>query len=265
MSAILEQLNSDDWETRNAGIQAAVENPDEHIVERLIELAQDASSIQDGRQSAAVALGQINTQRSTGFLFEAIQSDDPGLRELAAIGLSGLKTSSSMFALMDALTDKVNKVRNVAERSLLAMIDLVRAEGVDRLLELLKHPVPLTRSPAARLLGQTRDERALQPLREMLREDRQWLGRMWAAQGLRDLGMSEAVEPLCEAVQQDPKNRVRAAAAEALGRLRATQAEEVLQKALDDEDIGVRNKAAEALEDMHKAGFEDDTDPFDEE
>lgn len=262
MNATIEQLNSDDPEVRKQGIEAAVEQPDDAVVERLIELAQDASSIDDGRQAAATALGRINTERSVEFLFELLESDDPAMRQLGAVGLSGLKTRRSMLALMDALTDKVNKVRNLAERGLFSMPDLMREEGVERLLELLEHKVPLTRSPACRLIGQTQDRRALEPLLKILRNDRQWLPRMWAAKGLGDLGFPEAFDALAEAALHDQKNRVRAAATEAIGKLRHDGAEDVLRKATEDEDGGVREKAEEALAALTQAGFEDETDPF---
>ena len=137
-----------------------------------------------------------------------------------------------MSALIIALTDKVNTVRNLCERSLLTMIELVRHKGVEQLLELLNHPVPLTRSPAARVIGRTRDPRGLDPLLNILQADRQWLARLWAAKALGDLGMTEAFDALAEVLKTDEKNRVRAAAAEAIGKLRTPQSAELLKLAL---------------------------------
>jgi HEAT repeat protein len=63
-------------------------------------------------------------------------------------------------------------------------------------------------------------------------------------------------------MQSDERNRVRAAAAEAIGKLRTSKSKELLQKALKDEDGGVRKVAEEALAALHQAGFEEDYDPF---
>ena len=139
---------------------------------------------------------------------------------------------------------------------------MVRQKGVSRLLELLNHPVSLTRSPAARVIGMTHDPRALQPLLNILQTDRQWLARLWAAKALGDLGMAEAFNALAEVLKTDEKNRVRAAAAEAIGKLRAPMSAELLKLAQQDEDDGVRKVAEESLIVLAEAGFNDDGDPF---
>src|SRR5262249_8576293 len=143
-----------------------------------------------------------------------VTDPDEIYRGLCACGLGHLPTPESVALLIGLLTDKVNTVRNFAERSLLSMPQTVRETGVEPLLQLLKHPVPLTRSPAARLLGLTQDGRVLEPLLELLRQDRQWLVRMWVVKGLGDLGDHAAFDALSDRLLHDEKNRVRAAAAE---------------------------------------------------
>lgn len=262
METLLEDLNSRDAETRKDAIRSAPDTPEPDVVDRLTEIVRDTNVGDESRQLAAASLGKIGEGPAAEFLFELVGTDDADLRALAAVGLGELKTERSMRALLQALTDKVNTVRNLAERGLLGMMDVVRETGVERLLELVQHPVPLTRSPAARLLGLTQDPRALEPLLKIIREDRQWLGRMWAAKALGDLGQAEAFEAVSHALQQDQKNRVRAAAAEAIGKLRTPESESLLKKALDDEDGGVRKTAEEALQSLNQAGFEEEPDPF---
>ena len=114
------------------------------------------------------------------------------------------------------------------------MVDVVSDNGVEQLLELLNHPVPLTRSPAARVLGLTRDPSALDPLLQILRSDRQWLARLWAVKGLGDLAMTEAFDVLAETMQSDEQNRLRAPAAGAIGQLRTLESDEHLHQALQD-------------------------------
>ena len=262
MDSLIDGLMSGDVEVRKQAIERAVQSTDNEIVDRLIQLVQEPNVGQDSREAAAVTLAQMPNGRGGAFLLEFIGSDDPGFRVSAAVGLGHLKTGASMSALIKALADKVNTVRNLAERGLLSMIDVVRDKGVEQLLELLSHPVPLTRSPAARVLGLTRDPRALDPLLQILRSDRQWLARLWAVKGLGDLAMTEAFDALAATMQSDEKNRVRAAAAEAIGKLRTPKSKELLQKALKDEDGGVRKVAEEAIGALHQAGFEEDYDPF---
>ena len=262
MDSLIDGLMSGDVEVRKQAIERAVQSTDNEIVDRLIQLVQEPNVGQDSREAAAVTLAQMPNGRGGAFLLEFIGSDDPGFRVSAAVGLGHLKTGASMSTLIKALADKVNTVRNLAERGLLSIIDVVRDNGVEQLLELLNHPALLTRSPAARVIGLTRDPRALDPLLQILGSDRQWLARLWAAKGLGDLAMVEAFDALAEAMQSDEKNRVRAAAAEAIGKLRTPKSEQLLQEALKDEDGGVRTIAEEALDVLHQAGFEEDHDPF---
>ncbi len=269
MDSIINALTSDDPKIREAAFETAAESTDASVFDRLIELVQAGTSGEgrtstkgNVREAAAIAVGRSTNERAGSLLLELMTSEDPTLRSLAAIGLGQLQTAAAVSALISALSDSVNTVRNLAERGLLSMIDVVCNNGVEQLLELLNHPAPLTRSPAARVLGLTRDPRALDPLLQILRSDRQWLARLWAVKGLGDLAMTEAFDALAETIQSDEKNRVRAAAAEAIGKLRTPKSKALLQQALKDEDGGVRKVAEEALSALHQAGFEEDYDPF---
>jgi HEAT repeat protein len=258
---LIDGLNSSDVEVRKQAIENAVHFADDEIVDRLIQLIQEPDFGQSSQEAVAITLAQMPSGRGGAFLLELICSDNPGFRSSAAVGLARLQTRDSISALIKALADDVNTVRNLSERGLLSMIDVVRENGVEQLLELLNHPVPLTLSPAARLLGLTRDARALDPLLRLLRSDQVWLVRLWAAKGLGDLANSGAFDALAETMRSDEKNRVRAAAAEAIGKLRTPQSKEVLQEALKDEDNGVREVAEEAIGGLQHAGYEDN-DPF---
>ncbi|QDU36170.1 HEAT repeat protein [Maioricimonas rarisocia] len=266
MTDRLAPLHSDDADARNDAIRDLAREASPELLDELQKLLSDPAASHYARQAAAETLGQIGPPDGAAILYGLLEDDDATHRELAAIGLGRAPSAETVQRLIAALSDKVNTVRNVAERSLLAMEEELAAHGVEPLLELLEHPVPLSRSPAARLLGITQDERALEPLLNHLQNDRQWLARMWAAKGLGDLGKIEAAQPLAHAMQHDEKNRVRAASAEALGKLRPDNAEQLLRTALEtDDDGGVRKIAGEAL---YSLGFESPEyhpdDPFDE-
>ena len=124
--SLIDDLRSGDLEIRKQAIERAVHSADDEIVDRLIQLVQEADVGQESRDTAAVTLAQMPSGRGAAFLLELTDSDDPVLRGLAAVGLGSPKTAASMSALIQALADKVNAVRNLAERGLLSMIDVVR-------------------------------------------------------------------------------------------------------------------------------------------
>jgi HEAT repeat protein len=256
IDSVLDLLSSPDAECRAAGIRQASTSTDPILAVRLAERMRDPHRSDAQREVAAEALGAMPLDAARDVLLGAIVDQDPFLRGLAAVGLGHVDTPAAVPALLTALSDGTNTVRNLAERSLLALRESLRAHGVERLLELLAHPAPLTRSPAARLIGLTGDPRALAPLLAMLQHDRQWLVRLWAAKALGDLGMVEAADTLAHALQHDEKNRVRAAAAEAIGKLRPPHAENLLRAAFEkDDDGGVKKMAAEGLHALGLGGF----------
>jgi HEAT repeat protein len=263
VDAVIDLLKSDDPADRAEGISRARASTDPVVAARLADLVQNDAVADAQRQAAAEVLGATSAIAAHEMLYTMLAANDPRVRGFAAVGLGQVPTGRSVLSLLAVLADRVNTVRNLAERSLLALPDAVREHGVEPLLALLQHPVPLTRSPAARLIGLTGDPRALPPLLELLGGDSQWLVRMWAAKALGDLGLPDAVAPLARTLQCDEKDRVRAAAAEAIGKLRPPNAETLLRAACEtDPDGGVRKIAAEALQALGLAGFSEELDPF---
>lgn len=235
---------------------------DPELIETVFQLISDLDRAETVRAEAAMAIGRCSTDDCRAKLKSLLAENDPTLRRLAVTGLGTDKADETIQWLIEMLTDPVNKVRNDAERALLKRESQLANVGVKRLLNLLSHPVALTRSPAARLLGVTGDKRALQPLLKMLNSE-EWLERMWAAKSLGNLGAPEAVSHLIEKMHQDEKNRVRAAAADALGSLKPDGLAELLQNVADnDEDEGVRKSAHEAILSLGFAAEDAEIDPF---
>ncbi|MBT5020945.1 MAG: HEAT repeat domain-containing protein, partial [Planctomicrobium sp.] len=191
--------------------------PDE-ILNRVTEIISDQDRAEVVRAEAAMALGRCSTSSCRSTLKSLLSNEIPTLRRLAVTGLGADQADETIHWLIQMLADPVNKVRNDAERALMKRERQMASIGVEALLAMLNHPVALTRSPAARLLGQSKDDRALQPLLKMI-ESEEWLERMWAAKSLGDLGKAASIPVLTEKVKTDEKNRVRAAAADALGAL----------------------------------------------
>ena len=254
MSDLLNQFQSSSEEIRRAAITAASGSSDGEVVQALIRHLAEGSLSESERQLAAESLGKCTLPEIAAILLPMLAAESALTRTMAAAGLGGQQSAAAITALVSGLTDSVNTVRNWSERSLLGLISAVQQYGVESLIALLSHEVRLSRSPAARVLGLTQDERALSPLQLMAEKDSDWLARMAAIKALGDLGFPEALDLVTRALQSDPKNRVRAAAAEALGKLRPHNAEQLLRAALDtDEDEGLQKSAGEALRSL---GFE---------
>ncbi|MDB5390503.1 MAG: repeat protein [Planctomycetaceae bacterium] len=234
-------------------LETATQSPTSDNIAVLVTLLSDPASGEMPRQAIAEALGRTGHADASDALLRGTSDKDETLRGLCAIGLGAIHSRDSVIRLLDLLTDGSNTVRNLAERSLLQMPEAISQFGIECLIELLEHPVPLSRSPAARLLGLTQDPRGLVPLVKHLKQDKQWLVRMWAAKGLGDLGSDSAFDDLAERLQNDEKNRVRAAAAEAIGKLHHPGSEAVLTAALSDPDGGVQKHAEESLAKLRRA------------
>lgn len=254
MSSLLERLHSATEEVRLVAIREATATTDSDMARALVSITSNVELAEPLRQAATESLATSSLALIGELLLPLRSSLSAFTRTMAALGLGGQSSRAAIVSLIEGLTDPVNTVRNWSERSLIGQIPAVREHGVEALMGLLTHPTPLSRSPAARILGLTHDPRCLHPLMRMAREDTEWLARMWAVKGLGDLGLPEANELVIDRLQNDPKNRVRAAAAESLGKLRPDGTEGLLRKALDtDDDEGVEKSAGEALRAL---GFE---------
>ena len=254
MSDLIDQFQSPAEETRRAAIASAAGSLDSEVVQALIRHLANGSLSESERQLAAESLGKCTLPEIAAILLPMLVAESAFTRTMAAAGLGGQQSAAVVSALVGGLTDSVNTVRNWSERSLLGLIPAVKQHGVEVLVAMLSHEVRLSRSPAARVLGLTQDERALSPLQVMAEQDSDWLARMAAIKALGDLGFPQALDLVTRALQSDPKNRVRAAAAEALGKLRPENAEQLLRAAMEtDEDEGLQKSAGEALRSL---GFE---------
>ena len=121
---------------------------------------------------------------------------------------------------------------------------------LEQLIRNLKDRDGWVRSRAATRLGEIKAKEAVEELAKILKEDRDSLVRSSAAAALGDLGneAQEAVGTLIETLKTDQIVGVRLEAAVALGSIGAENAVNELTKiALEDEDIRVRSKAADAI------------------
>lgn len=123
-----------------------------------------------------------------------------------------------------------------------------KAKTFDQLLkELTGGNSEKVRYNAARVLGEMGDMRAVEPLIEVLKFDRNGSVRLYAARALGELGDPLATEPLIESLREDRNVDVRVRAARALGRLGGEEVVLPLVEALSDANSQVCMTAADAL------------------
>ncbi len=126
---------------------------------------------------------------------------------------------------------------------------LVKDETIEilSLIEKLKSPVPLIREEAKKELTETKRERAIEVLINILSEERDEIKKIIAIENLVLLSDSRGNKAIIELLEKDPSPGIREKAAGALGILKYETALEPLIKALHDENKKVVFKAIWAL------------------
>jgi VWFA-related protein len=201
------------------------------------------------RADAAFELGFTGEPQASRALVLALTDREEAVRRLAAESLGRLADPAAAGALVERLGDRAESVRAAAADAIRglgpaavpALADEVAAGARRR-----KAPPALV--PAARLLGEVGDERAIDPLALLLREGPDGAG-VAAARALGALGLTGGVPALRSALSR-PQPAVRGAAIEAIHAIAGRAAWPVLQAHLDVEtDPAVRALVVRVLED----------------
>jgi len=104
------------------------------------------------------------------------------------------------------------------------------------------------RSQAAFRLGQSKDNKAVDPLMMALNGDDHWMVRQNAVKSLQTLEARQAVPSLIRALESDKNVFVRSSAAKALGKLGDDSALDPLKKALNDQGVVTTFKDGQNVE-----------------
>ena len=138
------------------------------------------SSLQDPdeevRVEAIQQLGKLENDQARKVLIKLLKNPDPVMRAEAAWALGKPKSNPEVMApLTEALQDENSKVRQRAAFSLGVVIRAKKWQGykeaVDTLIGALKDQSPEVRAAAAESLGLIREERAVEPLIELLSDE----------------------------------------------------------------------------------------------
>ena len=280
---LINALDDNDWHVREAAAAALGNIGDPRSVEPLINaLANDSPSV---REAATVALGNIGDPRSVEPLITALDEDYWPVREAAAVALGNIGDPCSVEPLITALDDSDSDLHEAAavalgnigasrairplilvtllggfgyhgrEKVLEALHRIIRARGIDPLVELLSDGNQDVRRKAAQLLGDTNDTRAATALVDALEAEAEDADvRSAIVASLKELGGHNAVVRLLETLKAS-NPEARSAAAEVLGEIgsqhpganvieRLTQS---LIAALSDPAASVRWSSARAL------------------
>lgn len=206
----------------------------------LIQILQDSNSLR--RLGATEALAKTDDKKAVGPLIQALQDGDNVVRAEAARALGEINDSSAVDPLVGILGDNDNVVRSQAMDALAAM----GRPASQALIIVLESGSELMRQGAAEVLGEIKEERAIEPLIVAFQSKDM---REFAVQALVNINRSRAVEPFIQLLQDhNQTSDIRADAAWALGEVGDAKANEALLQAMSaEEDNDVRINAAKAL------------------
>jgi len=178
--------------------------------------------------------------------FKHPSSGEQAALALASFGRTAFEPLSQQLSSSNA-TVRRNAAWAIGE--LTNMVPGERSGAVPQLINLLGDSDAWVRMAAARALGELRDERALTRLVATLSDDN-WRVRELAVWALSEMKDDRAVNSLCSVLLSDARVEVRCGAAEALGEIASAEALPSLKQALNDNEPGVRAKAAWAISEI---------------
>lgn len=138
----------------------------------------------DARWWAVRALAEVQGSRAVPPLIRALVDDDPDVRACAALALGRNGDAAAAPALASALADESGYVAGIAADAL----SMIGEPAIDVLVPRLAQDSAHIRVLAARALGRTRSQRAIEPLMSVL-EDPSYLVRYYAHEALDALGL----------------------------------------------------------------------------
>ncbi|HYR86514.1 MAG TPA: HEAT repeat domain-containing protein [Terriglobia bacterium] len=234
--ALLEALRDPDWHVRErAGYELrALRDPG--TVPALIESLGDPQ--RNVRLRATEALREMADARAVAPLIAALDDSDESVVQEAVGALGKLGDERAVAPLVARLGESSYSIKSA--------LNTIGGPAVDALTARLHDPDKTVRNAAAEVLGEIRDTRAIEPLRQLMDGEPDEAVRRTAAYALARIGTPMAFEPL-RAALGDSSDDVRRIAADGIGSLRDSRALDTLVEVLRDSSPAVRRIAASAL------------------
>jgi len=225
---------------------------DKGAVPTLIELLEKGHPEVGGM--AALVLGNLKEESALPMLVKALSEGEEAVRRKAVLAIANFNKPEVVEALVKALDDENWWVQSKAEQALARLQSEVgEMDPVDNLLKSLASANVSQRASICRGLAKFKDERAVEPLLELLDDDEESV-QIAAATALGDFRKQEVVDTLLEKYYwADPG--FRAAIAGSLGRLGDPVAIPILIEALLDTDEAVVKTAGGALSVLARRNF----------
>lgn len=268
---LIEQLDSEDLETRQAAVIALGRIGDARAVPALVRVLTTDDELVI---AAAGALAKIGDRRSLEALLDLIGHPQPAVRQavIAAINSIGhpemaaraatllnhrdprVRESAVQIAgyfgygecielLFERCRDEDESVRRAAIEHIPYLED---DRAVSILAEALEHGTARVRASAAQAFAQVESPRALSYLLAALNDPDQWV-RYFAARSIGRHGYSESVTALAQLTQDDPANQVRIAAMESLARIGGARAVAILARLAESNNVDLARAAVGGL------------------
>ena len=200
-------------------------------------------------RSAIKALGDLNNSNAIPYLLHKYSTGAPATREAVVNSLANIKDPKSVKAIIIALDDSNNYVREAAQKvletELNAFKQLNDPDSIKPLIKALKDNNRSVRAIAAKFLGAFQNPEATKYLIVALK-DSDIEVRKAASDSLRKIKDPQAIEPLVAALN-DPSAEVRVTVVETLGEFRDHRAIEPLIGKLEDPSPEVRIAAIKIL------------------
>ncbi|MFC1856011.1 HEAT repeat domain-containing protein [Thermodesulfobacteriota bacterium] len=239
-------FSADDIETKSDAYKAILEVK-EGAVETLIEELDSADG--DRSEYIIAALGMIRNKKAVDKIIDVLKSDK-GRRYVAAFALGQINDNKGTRALIEALDDVDAEVKRYAAISITKNPkgDKSGADKLDVVGELIKflgRQDVSDKTFALSVIGELKDKRAVDAvIKEVDGKFKEQA--LWALGKLKD---ERAVDVIVKKLSHSDW-KIRVAAARSLGSIHSEKAVAEIEKNLEDENVFVREWAARALEDI---------------
>jgi len=276
--ALVQELNSEDWDSRVnaadalakigdpqaivgltklqkdenvdvriAGVQALQEFTDFNALQTLIQALDDNNRMvrktaEDVLDASIVRYRSLKNPDVTHAFELALKDNNRGVRKVAARILGDLKDPASVSSLVQALNDVDYEVRQVANDSLLKIND---NRAIGALVAGLKQDSPEVRTEVVDVLSQYKDKSTIEPLLNSLKDVNAEV-RIASIKALAGIKDASVITPLTNSLQ-DSQASVRVAAAAALVNFDDKSTIAPLVASLKDKDVHVRIEARKTL------------------
>ncbi len=233
---LVSKLTDPNPHVRAAAVRALGDMGDRSITPKLVPLLRDESGYV--RSGAAEALGKLGDRTAIAPLIDVLAGQRPSDKGEGAGGLV-VGTGASFLSELSQLTEVQQKSRAVEA------LGVLRApEAVEPIIKYgLKAEDASLRAVSAYSLGEIRDQRAVEPLQDIVRP--YYKTAPVDTENVIDVGVGAVPDTL--RLQREREARVRASVAWALGQIGDASAGATLKRALNDQNSLVRDAAAEAL------------------